>query len=110
MASLFADENFPAPASRQLRKLGHDVITCGDVGMSNRRVPDEIVLAFATRLGRTVLTLDGEDFVDLHQRGAAHCGIVACADDPDSEALAQRIHAALSVEVSLAGRLIQVRS
>ena len=110
MANLFADENFPLPVTQRLRTVGHDVLTAGDVGMSNRRIPDEIVLEFAARLERAVLTLNREDFLDLHERGVAHCGIVACHDDPDFEALAQRVHAALSGEVSLSGRLVEVRS
>jgi len=58
MALLFADENFPLPAVRRLRALGHDVVTASEAGLANRSIPDDIILAFATRLGRAVLTLD----------------------------------------------------
>ena len=44
MALLFADENFPLPAVRRLRTLGHDVLTTADAGMAGRRIPDDIVL------------------------------------------------------------------
>ena len=56
MASLFADENFPLPVVRQLRMFGHDVLTAIDAGMVNRRIPDTIVLEYATLLGRAVVT------------------------------------------------------
>ena len=51
MASLFADENFPQPAVRRLRALGHDVLTVAEAGMVNRSIPDDIVLEYAIRLG-----------------------------------------------------------
>ena len=110
MASLFADENFPTPAARHLRKLGHDVLTSGDVGISNRRIPDDILLEFASRLERAVLTVNVRDFRELHDRGAAHSGIIACEEHVDFEALAQRIDRAISVHLSLAGRLVEVNA
>jgi hypothetical protein len=108
MASLFADEDFPAPAVRHLRRLGHDVLTCVDVGMANRRIPDDIVLDFASRLDRAVLTLNRNHFIDLHQRGVSHAGIIVCTADPDFGALAGRINAALTDLAALAGRLVEI--
>jgi hypothetical protein len=110
MPDLFADENFPVPVARQLRKLGHDVLTAGDVGISNRRIPDEIVLEFASCLDWAVLILNRADFVDLHDRGIAHGGIVVCESNSDFDALTMRVHVAITVNVSLAGRLIEVGS
>jgi len=108
MADLFADENFPVPVARRLRKLGHDVLTAGEVGICNRRIPDEIVLEYASRLDRAVLTLNRDDFAELHHRGIGHGGIVACRVDPDFDALAMRIHVAITGNFALAGRLIEV--
>jgi hypothetical protein len=110
MASLFADEDFPAPAVRYLRRCGHDVLTSGDVGIANRRIPDDIVLEFATRLDRAVLTLNRDDFVDLHRRGVGHAGIIVCDADPDFEALARRIDHATGagMPLVLAGTLIDI--
>ena len=108
MASLFADENFPTPVTRRLRKLGHDVLTCGDVDITNRRIPDDIVLEFASRLERAVLTVNRDDFVALHDRGAAHAGIIAWDAASDFDALAYRVHRAIIAEASLSGRLVEV--
>ena len=111
MALLFADENFPLPAVRRLRALAHDVLTAVEAGMVNKSVPDEIVLEYATRLGRSVLTFDWDDFLRLHNRGTTHAGIVACeADTPlDPDGLAARIDAAIAPYASLAGRFVEVR-
>jgi predicted nuclease of predicted toxin-antitoxin system len=110
MASLFSDEDFPAPAVRHLRRLGHDVLTCVDVGMANRRIPDDIVLDFASRLDRAVLTLNRDHFAELHRRGASHAGIIVCTAESDFVALAARIDAAIINLVGLAGRLVEVGS
>ena len=108
MADLFADENFPAPAVRRLRALGHDVLTAGEAGLVNKRIPDQIVLEYATRLGRAVLTLNWRDFADLHAADPRHAGMIVCAADPDPAALAARVHAALSGVAVLDGELIEV--
>ena len=112
MALLFADENFPLPAVRRLRALGHNVLTAAEAGLAGRRIPDEIVLDFATRLGRSVLTFDRQDFLQLHARGEPHAGIVACHADPptDPDALATRIDADITPLPSLTSRFIEVQS
>ena len=73
-------------------------------------VPDDEVLTFATEQGRAVLTLNRLDFFRLHRStGSQHGGIIACTrDDADPEALAQRIHAAITTGSDLAGQLIRV--
>ena len=109
MACLFADENFPQPAVRRLRALGHDVLTAAEAGMVNRSIPDHIVLEYATRLGRAVVTLNWQDFVSLHLRDPAHGGIVVCETDPDPNALAERIDGHLLAGTTLAGALVEVR-
>ena len=110
MALLFADENFPLPAVRRLRGLGHDVLTAGQAGMANRRVPDDIVLAYATRLGRAVLTFDWDDFAALHGRVTTHAGIIACEADADADTLAARVHAAITSGGTLDGQFVEVRA
>ena len=47
------------------------------------------------------------DFVRLHQQPMHH-GIVACTEDVDTLAQAQRIHATISGITSLDGKLIRV--
>jgi hypothetical protein len=108
VALLLADEDFPLPAVRRLRRLGHDVLTAGEAGLANRRVPDDIVLEYATRLGRAVLTYNWDDFLALHDRGVPHAGIVACEADNDVAALAVRVHQSLARR-RMAGVFIEVR-
>jgi len=47
MARLYANENFPLPVVKELRRLGHDVLTIHETGKAGQSVPDETVLAFA---------------------------------------------------------------
>lgn len=108
MARLFADEQFPQPAVDRLRALGHDVITCQEAGISDRRVSDPRVLALATQLDRAVLTLNRWDFVGLHNRSPDHGGIIVCTFDTDFDALADRIGHVLKGLSDLRGRLIRV--
>ncbi len=108
MAALFADENFPQPAVRHLRTLGHDVMTVAEAGMVNRRIPDAIVLEFATLLGRGLVTLNWADFVNLHYGDPSHAGIVVCETDADYGALATRIDAGIARIPSLSGHLVEV--
>ena len=90
MAPLLSDENFPLPAVRRLRLRGHDVLTAQEAGLANRRIPDPVVLEYATRLGRAVVTLNWDDFLELHDRGVDHAGIIACEVEPDPDALFRR--------------------
>jgi Uma2 family endonuclease len=74
MAALYADENFPQPAVEELIRLGHDVLTAGADGRSNRDIPDPDVLARAAALGRAVLTQD-RDYLRLHKADPKHAPI-----------------------------------
>lgn len=108
MAELYSNENFPQNVVDELRRLGHDVLTSHDAGQSNQQIPDDAVLHYATGLGRAVLTHNRRDFRRLHRQNPNHAGIVICTEDLDFAALAQRIHAALSVYDSLCGQLVSV--
>ncbi len=83
MARLYADEDFPYPVVEHLRQLGHDVLTTLDAGRANRGIADQDQLAFATSLGRAVLTRNRGHFARLHSRSALHAGIISITDDPD---------------------------
>jgi len=48
MARLYTNENFPEPAARHLRRLGHDVVTIQESGLAGQALTDDAVLAFAT--------------------------------------------------------------
>ncbi len=92
----YANESFPLPTVKELRRLGHDVLTTEEAGQSERAVTDERVLEFATEAGRTVLTLNRRHFIRLHRQWPNHAGIVACTVDADFVGQARRIREALA--------------
>jgi predicted nuclease of predicted toxin-antitoxin system len=108
MARLLSDENFSLRVVRELRALGHDILTSREAGLANQGIDDPDILQAAVAAGRAILTNDRRDYVRLHLRRPDHPGIVVCTFDPDTARLARRIHAALSALDSLAGRLVRV--
>jgi hypothetical protein len=108
MAQLYANENFPLPVVRELRRLGHDVLTSQESGKADQSIPDEDVLAFAVSEDRTLLTLNRKHFIRLHMVNPNHAGIIACTFDPDFTAQADRIHQAIEAQSSLSGQLVRV--
>lgn len=56
MARLYADEQFPLEVVEYLCRLGHDVLTVQAAGNANLKIPDDLVLEFATTNDRVVLT------------------------------------------------------
>lgn len=108
MSPLFSDENMDLPVITELRRLGCDVLTALEAGRANRGIPDPDQLAYATSLGRAVLTFDRRDFRRLHTLIPTHAGIITCTRDHDRIALAQRIFKRISAQSSLARQLVRV--
>jgi predicted nuclease of predicted toxin-antitoxin system len=108
VARLYADEQYPYPVVEYLRALGHDVLTVQEAGKANQKVPDSEVLAFAAINRRAVLTQNRKDFIQLHRTQTSHGGIIACTNDRNWEALANRVDATIAAEDSLVGKLIRV--
>jgi len=108
MASLYSNENFPLPVVEKLRALGHEVLTIQEAGKADQALPDQEVLAFATREHRAVLTLNRLHFIRLHRQQPGHAGIIVCKFDPDFEAQAQRIHKTIGDQPVLTGQLLRV--
>jgi predicted nuclease of predicted toxin-antitoxin system len=108
MARLYADEQFPFEVVEHLCNLGHDVLTVQAAGNANLKIPDALVLEFATSNERVVLTLNRKDFKRLHRLQFSHAGIIICTDDDNRYALAARIDAAILAETLLSGKLISV--
>jgi hypothetical protein len=108
MASLYANENFPAEAVSHLRAFGHDVLTTHEAGKSNQRIEDDAVLRFAIASGRCVITLNRRDFIQLHRMVPSHAGIIVCTGDRDYAAFAGRIDKAIRETAELANQLIRV--
>ena len=69
---------------------------------------DPEVLAFATRRGWTVLTLNRRHFVRLHEQHPKHSGIIVCTFDANFTRQAERIHAELQKAASLDSTLLRV--
>ena len=108
MARLYANENFPLQVVQALRGLGHDVLTVAEAGHANQAIPDEEVLAFAIRERSAVITLNRREFILLHSHKSDHTGIIVCAQDPDTDGQARRIHEAITRVDSLAGILLRI--
>jgi Domain of unknown function (DUF5615) len=108
VALLYSNENFPQPVVQELRRLGHDVLTVLEAGKAEQAIADDLVLMFASSLGRAVLTLNRKHFIRLHQLQPNHMGIVICTFDPNFMGQAARIHAALESHLRLWGELVRV--
>src|SRR5437870_7868205 len=104
---LYADENFPLSTVDELRRLGHDVLTALE-DRANQSIPDEDLLARATEIGRTLLTINRLDFKRLHRRMPDHAGIIICTEDPDRVGQALRVSASIAEVGELRGRLLRV--
>jgi uncharacterized protein with PIN domain len=91
MARFYSNENFPIDIVRQLRQMGQDVLTSYEAGQANQRISDAAVLSFATQDDRIVITLNREDFIQLHRSGTEHRGIIICKDDRDYESQSQAV-------------------
>ena len=92
MARFYADEDFPGPTLKELRKLGQDVLTVRQEGRSDQSIPDDEVLADAGADQRILLTKNRHHFRKIHRLQPVHEGIVAITEDHDYKGLADRIH------------------
>lgn len=108
MARLYANENFPLPVVKELRRCGHDVLTIQETGRAGQAEADEDVLEFAVEHGYAVMTLNRKHFINLHSRKTGHAGIIVCTFDRDFVAQARRIHAAIQSKSELMNELIRV--
>lgn len=109
MQKFYTNENFPIPVAIELRKFGHDVLTCKEAGNANQGIPDEDVLEFAISQSRIIITTNRRDFIKLHRHTTYHSGIIVCTSDNDVKALAARIHLAVSTHTGeFAQQLIRV--
>lgn len=111
MIRLYADENFELPVIEKLRERGYNILTAQEAGKANQGIADEDVLAFAIEENRAVITLNYDDFKNLHKCNSNHRGIIICTstrrrDDRDN--FANRIDLALRDKESLEGELIRV--
>ena len=108
MIKLYANENFPFPSVQNLRELGYDVLTTQDAGLAGKAISDIDVLKYSITQNRVLITLNRTHFISLHSKILEHCGIIVCTFDPDFNALAKRIHLAISEKKDLSNTLIRI--
>src|SRR5437762_13373225 len=106
--ALDADENFPVRVVKELRRLGHDVLTALEDGRANQSITDRQLLVRATEIRRALLTLNRLDFKRLHVQMPDHAGIILCTEDPDRIGQAQRVAASIAATGELTGKLLRV--
>ena len=75
----FMDEHVPASVTKELLRLGIDVLTVQAARMRGRGDPE--LLAFAASEGRICVTQNTRDFLPLHQAGVPHAGIIIVSND-----------------------------
>ena len=79
----YSNENFPIAMVNLLRAEGHDVLTSYEAGQANQGIPDDVVLQYATAIGRILITENRQDFIDLHRTAPNHAGIIIFKHDRD---------------------------
>ena len=108
MFRFYSNENLSFILVKELRDLGHDVLTSYESGNANQRIPDERVLAEATMNNRCVLTFNRDDFLQLHRSGMEHSGIIIFKDDRDRLNQVLTLQKYLITQQTLQNRLIRV--
>lgn len=91
-----------------LREFGHMVITSYNAGQANQGIPDDEVLNYATQNNMILITFNRDDFIELHQSGLKHKGIVICKTDRDYQGQVA-IHEYLQTQFSLENRLVRIK-
>lgn len=109
MFNFYANENFPQAMVGLLRQEGYDVLTSEEAGQANQGISDESVLAFGIEKNRIIITLNRNDFIQLHYQNPQHCGIVICKTDRDYQGQIMFLHHYLQNQSSLKRRLIRIK-
>ena len=109
MICFYSNENFPIDAVIILRKLGYDVLTSYEAGQANRGIPDDKVLAYASKQSRAVITQNRRDFIQLHRENLSHSGIIIWKDDRDYSGQVETLHRYLQTASNLSNRLVRIK-
>ena len=92
---LYTDEMIHPGLAAALRRVGYDAESCPEAGQSNKGIPDEEQLAYATQHGRAILTFNVDDFVPLDVKwkaaGRIHAGIILAVQIEDVGELLRRV-------------------
>jgi predicted nuclease of predicted toxin-antitoxin system len=79
----YSNENFPIAMVNLLRAEGYNVLTSYETGQTNQGISDDVVLQYATKMGRILITENRQDFIDLHRIVSNHAGIIIFKSDRD---------------------------
>ncbi|MFP4134886.1 MAG: DUF5615 family PIN-like protein [Halothece sp.] len=109
MFKFYANENFPHIMVRLLREQGYEILTSKEAGKANQGISDQAVLDFSITTNRIIITLNRDDFIQLHRQNRRHCGIVICKTDRDYEGQITFLHHYLQTQTSLENRLIRIK-
>lgn len=107
--SFYSDENFAYDMVKILRVLGHTVITSYDAGEANQSISDDEVLNYASKNKLILITLNRDDFIELHQSGVRHSGMIICKTDRNYQGQIYFLHNYLQTQDSLIDRLIRIK-
>ena len=100
----YANENFPRPVVKGLRRLGYDVLTVQEAGKTS--CEDDDVFEFARKNARSVITND-KDFISIHTKDPHHFGILVCKLE-DFNQMILNIKKVLCCQSNLINQLIHV--
>ncbi len=88
------------------------LVTVQDLGLAGLGTSGDQVLLEAVNQGRTVLTMNRQDFKNLRKQyqsaGQDHTGIIICTRDRHTSALAQRIHDEIQQTGDLTIQLLRI--
>lgn len=115
MARIYLDEQMDTDLTEMLVGYGHDAIHTYDVG--NRGAPDSRQLLFAADTGRILVTLNREDFEELHRwwlalnswgiMGRDHSGILTTWGDIPTAEWAVLVNDFLQQSQELTNRMLR---
>lgn len=109
MLKFYSNENFPLEMVDLMRGMSYDILTSYEAGQANQKIPDNVVLEYATSAGRIVITENRQDFINLHSTTSNHAGIVICKADRDYAGKVQVLHDFFTRDArSMANRLLRV--
>ncbi|MDJ1172709.1 DUF5615 family PIN-like protein [Roseofilum capinflatum] len=109
MLKFYSNENFPLAMVDLMRGMSYDVLTSYEAGQANRKIPDNVVLEYATCAGRIVITENRQDFLNLHSTTSNHAGIIICKADRDYTGKVQALHDFFAQDTHpMANRLLRV--
>ncbi|MEL6439810.1 MAG: DUF5615 family PIN-like protein [Cyanobacteria bacterium J06621_8] len=105
----YSNENFAYEMVKILRILGYTVTTSYEAGQANQGIPDDEVLDYAVQNNLALITFNRDDFIELHNNGIQHLGIIVCKTDRDYQGQIDCLNNYLQTQNSLVNRLIRIK-